>query len=211
MSSNGRNVQLPSREQFLDPENTQGLMLPSDARALVMPAVQAFNHARAETNSNAEVACPICMDDMADLEDVVVTVRCGHIFHRTCLFTWIGNDTQNRSCPYCRQQLFADPIPVQHRRDYIDDERMSTFHDISVLTILVEQGSYRDLEALHLFGIVADNGMEDAEILRRIHAEIARLNDYLQLLAEMVESWGLDEEDEQEFDVEDEDQYYESP
>ena len=41
-------------------------------------------------------ACPICTED---LQDEIVTTKCGHIFHDICVSQWLKN---NRACPTCR-------------------------------------------------------------------------------------------------------------
>ncbi|XP_051126464.1 RING-H2 finger protein ATL3-like [Andrographis paniculata] len=46
--------------------------------------------------------CAICLADFADGEQVRVLPQCGHVFHVTCIDTWLGSHS---SCPSCRQLL----------------------------------------------------------------------------------------------------------
>lgn len=50
--------------------------------------------------------CAICWDSMASARKL----PCGHLFHNSCLRSWLENDT---SCPTCRQSLADDLQPEQ--------------------------------------------------------------------------------------------------
>lgn len=54
--------------------------------------------------------CAICWDSM----ETARKLPCGHLFHNSCLRSWLENDT---SCPTCRQSLASDLQPEQ------EDER----------------------------------------------------------------------------------------
>jgi len=58
-----------------------------------------------------ESDCSICAEHLA--EDVVQIARpCGHMFHAVCLLTWLqGDGRRNRTCPNCRCELYAAPVP----------------------------------------------------------------------------------------------------
>lgn len=43
--------------------------------------------------------CPICLEIFEEKSFVVIT-PCSHIFHRSCIFTWLLN---NNTCPICRE------------------------------------------------------------------------------------------------------------
>ena len=45
--------------------------------------------------------CIICQETY-EIDDIVVTLDCGHIFHRPCISKWIGI---KESCPYCRTDI----------------------------------------------------------------------------------------------------------
>ena len=46
-----------------------------------------------------EEGCPICYDELNN-ENIVVIIKCGHIFHKNCINRWLN---QNFSCPICRR------------------------------------------------------------------------------------------------------------
>lgn len=46
-----------------------------------------------------EEECPICYDELNE-ENIVVIIKCGHIFHKKCINRWLN---QNFSCPICRK------------------------------------------------------------------------------------------------------------
>ena len=45
--------------------------------------------------------CVICLESMT-LNDELLKLRCGHIFHKDCLIPWL---VQKQECPLCRLQL----------------------------------------------------------------------------------------------------------
>ena len=47
--------------------------------------------------------CSICLDTGGRM---VSMDRCGHAFHLHCIGQWV--DTNKRSCPVCRRDMFAD-------------------------------------------------------------------------------------------------------
>jgi hypothetical protein len=46
--------------------------------------------------------CAICLENISNDNGITVS-RCKHIYHKTCLSTWVE---QSSSCPLCRQQIF---------------------------------------------------------------------------------------------------------
>ncbi|XP_022735630.1 E3 ubiquitin-protein ligase RNF149-like [Durio zibethinus] len=46
--------------------------------------------------------CPVCLFRVAEGEEIG-ELRCGHVFHRFCLETWVGYN--NVTCPLCRLPL----------------------------------------------------------------------------------------------------------
>lgn len=53
--------------------------------------------------------CAICWDSMVAARKL----PCGHLFHNSCLRSWLENDT---SCPTCRQSLASDLQPGQEEQ-----------------------------------------------------------------------------------------------
>ena len=47
-----------------------------------------------------EEKCAICFESITPTDKAVP--NCGHIFHMTCLFSWMNRCGQRKSCPICR-------------------------------------------------------------------------------------------------------------
>ena len=62
--------------------------------------------------------CSICLDDM--VHSMVVLTDCNHLFHYTCLMSWVK--TRNFTCPYCRCEIVSKP---QLSTTNVNDERNS--------------------------------------------------------------------------------------
>ncbi|XP_031572346.1 E3 ubiquitin-protein ligase AMFR-like isoform X3 [Actinia tenebrosa] len=63
--------------------------------------------------------CAICWDTM----EVARKLPCGHIFHSSCLRSWLENDT---SCPTCRQSL-ADDLQPENNQENEQPRGMAAF------------------------------------------------------------------------------------
>ncbi|KMT01575.1 hypothetical protein BVRB_9g215710 [Beta vulgaris subsp. vulgaris] len=50
--------------------------------------------------SNKQTDCAICLTEFADGDIMRILPRCNHVFHVTCIDTWLGSHS---SCPSCRQ------------------------------------------------------------------------------------------------------------
>jgi hypothetical protein len=46
--------------------------------------------------------CTICMEEVRSEGENLVILRCGHLFHRNCIFHWLR---ESRPCPSCREDL----------------------------------------------------------------------------------------------------------
>jgi hypothetical protein len=46
--------------------------------------------------------CSICLEPYKQGDDIIV-LKCSHLFHETCIKTWITPD--NQTCPYCRRSI----------------------------------------------------------------------------------------------------------
>jgi len=65
-----------------------------------------------QTAQNAQVIgklCPICYDLYDQGTIKVRQLRCEHVFHQTCVDTWMSKNKDNFTCPYCRM----DQYPVE--------------------------------------------------------------------------------------------------
>ena len=60
-----------------------------------------------------DAACSTCLEPLTD--DVVRMVKCGHMFHCTCILPWFQSRAQRRgSCPNCRADFEPEPLRVPH-------------------------------------------------------------------------------------------------
>ena len=64
--------------------------------------------------------CPVCLDTL--LESNSHHLRCGHLFHRSCLLDWVGTATtytsEIRACPVCRCPIEASEYLVAAVRSH---------------------------------------------------------------------------------------------
>ncbi|ESW05332.1 hypothetical protein PHAVU_011G171300 [Phaseolus vulgaris] len=49
--------------------------------------------------------CTICLEGVAEGEDVKMTAHCRHIFHANCIDTWLENHV---TCPVCRYSKMGE-------------------------------------------------------------------------------------------------------
>ncbi|KAH7066715.1 hypothetical protein BKA63DRAFT_495620 [Paraphoma chrysanthemicola] len=108
------------REQYL-------ALMPTDGGLTMLPST----HFQDPTNTDD--ACPICTDpNLQDNSDMrVVRTSCNHVFHRTCLVSWLQS-LRNRSgtCPYCRHMLYkARGRTLREGSDLSDDELRRRFFE----------------------------------------------------------------------------------
>lgn len=52
--------------------------------------------------------CPICLVEFVQGDEIRILPHCGHVFHVSCVDTWLGS---NSSCPSCRQILVVAAPP----------------------------------------------------------------------------------------------------
>jgi hypothetical protein len=63
--------------------------------------------------------CPICIEEYA-AGDKVVTMPCGHEFHKTCIHPWLRNkidEDEKPICPMCKQELIVEYREEIHETD----------------------------------------------------------------------------------------------
>jgi hypothetical protein len=55
--------------------------------------------------------CSICMNKLSTSggEGGLIKTKCGHLFHKTCLNRWLGDEI---SCPLCRNELKLPKLSV---------------------------------------------------------------------------------------------------
>lgn len=65
-----------------------------------------------------EEKCSICLN-VFGINEQICTVECGHVFHHSCLASWLlGNNT----CPLCRQILYENDDDGEEENDDEDDD-----------------------------------------------------------------------------------------
>ncbi|CAH2079643.1 unnamed protein product, partial [Thlaspi arvense] len=53
-----------------------------------------------------EIQCSICIEDLSKSnENIIKMPQCKHMFHRNCLFEWLG---RQNSCPLCRTVTYGE-------------------------------------------------------------------------------------------------------
>ncbi|KAM7344215.1 uncharacterized protein ACRADG_011035 [Cochliomyia hominivorax] len=53
-------------------------------------------------STSLNVLCAICSEFFKNSDIIYSTTRCGHVFHRQCLFRWL---TRSNTCPQCRANV----------------------------------------------------------------------------------------------------------
>lgn len=53
-------------------------------------------------NKNLNIDCSICLNNLIQTKRKLVSTKCLHYFHKTCLKKWIN---ENTNCPLCRAVL----------------------------------------------------------------------------------------------------------
>ncbi len=53
--------------------------------------------------------CPICLCSI-DINEEISKLKCGHIFHYTCLDKWVD---KKKECPFCRSKII-----IKHSKTY---------------------------------------------------------------------------------------------
>ena len=57
------------------------------------------NHLVSLTECREGSECAICLSDFQYHEDGVISLKCGHLFHRECVAKWFE---EHHTCPICR-------------------------------------------------------------------------------------------------------------
>ena len=60
----------------------------------------------AKTEDDNSTMCTICQDEYQDDTDVLC-LPCTHLFHETCIKSWLGKSTQ---CPNCRTKAIFNNL-----------------------------------------------------------------------------------------------------
>ncbi|CAA7049656.1 unnamed protein product [Microthlaspi erraticum] len=55
-----------------------------------------------EERGSGKRICPICLEEYKDDHEIRRLKKCGHVFHRFCVDSWLVRD---RSCPSCRSSV----------------------------------------------------------------------------------------------------------
>ena len=67
--------------------------------------------AKTKEDGNTEFECPICKEDLDDLDEISMTSTCGHVFHRDCIAQYIATaGLDSNKCPTCRGHILVDRI-----------------------------------------------------------------------------------------------------
>ncbi len=96
--------------------------------------------------------CGICRDSM---EDNMHTLECGHVFHKSCIHSWVIRCNQ---CPYCRRCVKT--VSVRVSRIYSDEELEFLIHSYEFLEIAREQELSDYIRRLFM-ATVSDSDLRD--------------------------------------------------
>jgi len=94
-----RGILRPRRLLFDGVDDVHKCLYDNIENILCSPAKKAKKAKKIININNDEEICSICIDGM---EQEYKVTKCGHLFHRECLFKWLEN---NVTCPLCRNKL----------------------------------------------------------------------------------------------------------
>ena len=86
----------------------------------VDPAVVVLKTRRYQAGEKGNETCTICLCDFIEKEKVG-DLKCGHVFHASCLKSWIR---KKNHCPLCKASEVAEVLPddpLTHRRSTSSD------------------------------------------------------------------------------------------
>ncbi|XP_062857022.1 E3 ubiquitin-protein ligase RNF128 [Trichomycterus rosablanca] len=75
-----------------------------------------------------EMSCAVCID-MFKRCDVVTTLPCSHIFHKTCIEQWL---LEHHTCPMCKYDILKREVGVQRTQEAHSESADVTFYPVSV-------------------------------------------------------------------------------
>lgn len=77
-------------------------------RAVPQTRAVSLEAVKFEDVTNRDVTqCCVCLEDFQP-DALVATLRCKHVFHKTCIENWLSRDTR-ATCPLCKQDPLAAP------------------------------------------------------------------------------------------------------
>uniref|UniRef100_A0A7C9AJ65 RING-type E3 ubiquitin transferase n=1 Tax=Opuntia streptacantha TaxID=393608 RepID=A0A7C9AJ65_OPUST len=85
--------------------------------------------------------CAICLSEFAAGEEIRVLPQCGHLFHVSCIDTWLGSHS---SCPSCRQILAAAPARCPKCGGGLPETACNSASEASVLPPPLQSPPVRD-------------------------------------------------------------------
>ena len=91
---------------------------------LVVSKWRPADERREEANSsNDEDKCTICQYEL-EVEDSVIALPCGHVFHADCIKKWLE---LSKMCPICNEEYCEsagkESKPVVVSRDHVDSAK----------------------------------------------------------------------------------------
>lgn len=96
---------IPFSCQFKTPKNFTDYCSPCDTSQLVDLILD-------------NASCSICLELFEEIHELVATNFCKHIFHKSCLESWLQ---ENETCPNCRMNLNGASNLIEDEYDTIPD------------------------------------------------------------------------------------------
>jgi hypothetical protein len=92
-------VYIPLEKEMVD----QNKLYPTSYRTLT-PKESTQHLTDKRKHSGKRQTCSICLTNIKTGEDTW-HITCGHVYHLDCLESWFEYDSENISCPLCREQM----------------------------------------------------------------------------------------------------------
>lgn len=90
-----------------------------------MEETQEQNVENKQTATTLNVLCAICSEFFKNTDIIESTTKCGHVFHRQCLYRWV---LRSNTCPQCRARVHKRSV----HRIYLNFTEPTSLDDVEV-------------------------------------------------------------------------------
>lgn len=61
-------------------------------------------------DDNSQLTCTVCLDSVKEGSEIM-TMPCGHKYHKDCIIPWLRQQGQSSTCPMCKTKIFQSNAP----------------------------------------------------------------------------------------------------
>ena len=90
--------------------------------------IKSISNYKYQQKSQANKSCPVCLNEFQTTYQMIITLKCGHDYHPTCLENWVSicntdeniNHYNSFECNYCHRMIKGHG-DNQHINSYVGD------------------------------------------------------------------------------------------